>query len=299
MDPLLLARMLRGRAKAAWLSTSLARLRRSNARSREPITGDDPVVVSMTTHGARVDHAFYAIECIARGRARPSRFVLWLDDEARLAAPPASLRRLQDRGLEVRGSKNYGPHTKYYPYVASLGAHVLPLVTVDDDVLYPPDLLDVLLATAPRGEREVVCHRARRIALAGPHLAPYTQWMFATDTRPTILNFPTGVGGVLYPPALLDALRDAGEAFHDCCARADDIWLHAVALRNGFRARQVRPTAQECPTVPSTRGARLWPENLTQGGNDTAIAATYTADDIAALVRENERLALIGGDHER
>ena len=65
------------------MSRVLPRLLRSiNGRSTTSILGSGPPV-SMTTHGARTDSAYLAIESIGLGRLKPSRFVLWLDDQAR------------------------------------------------------------------------------------------------------------------------------------------------------------------------------------------------------------------------
>jgi hypothetical protein len=273
------------RVRQATLGGRLAWLRRRNERSRESLLGDAPVAVSLTTHGGRIDNVFYAIEAIGAGTARPGRIVLWLDDEAAAAAPPPALERLRTRGLEIRLTRNFGPHTKYYPYVVEKGEHRIPLVTADDDVLYARDWLTALLAGAGGdGAREVVCHRARRIRVDGDRIAPYDTWPFATDTRATVRTFATGVGGVLYPPELLEALHDAGEAFRDCCPKADDVWLHAVTLRSGYRARQLADVAREGPYVPYGKDQSLWRTNVVQGGNDDAIAATYTAADVRALV---------------
>lgn len=282
------ARRVKAGGRAALVNTRLRHLREINARSRRPITGDSPVVVSMTTHGRRIGDVFYPIECIARGNTRPARFLLWLDDPNLMNALPEPVQRLQSRGLEVLLTENYGPHTKYFPYVSSQERHVLPLVTADDDIIYPPDFLDALLA-APTRDDEVLCHRARTIAISDGRLAPYTQWKFTDHDHPTVLNFATGVGGVRYPPGLLDLLRDAGTGFGACCPRADDVWLHVMSIRNGYRPRQIWPKAREDRTVPGTRASALWPENLGEGGNDAAIAATYTQADIAVLMDEHTK----------
>jgi hypothetical protein len=280
-----LARRAKARYRAADLATRLAYLRERNKRSSRPIVGDAPVAVSLTTHGRRIQNVFYALESIARSQTKPRRVVLWLDDPSAAADLPESLVRLQRRGLEIGLSSNYGPHTKYYPYVAEQSQHAIPLVTADDDVLYARDWLDALMGAEP-APGEVVCHRARRIELVDDAIAPYAQWGFVTDTRLTGRNFATGVGGVRYPVPLLDALHAAGEEFQSCCPKADDVWLHAIALRNGYRARQLTAIAQERPYVPFGKDVSLWPTNVTQGGNDAAVAATYTDEDVRILRSE-------------
>ena len=108
-----------------------------NRLATTPVTEPGGPVVSLTTFGKRSEKVFFAIESIANGDARPSRLILWIDDEVLLNNPPATIRRLAKRGLEVKPCKNYGPHKKYYPYVESEQTFSAPLVTADDDVLYP------------------------------------------------------------------------------------------------------------------------------------------------------------------
>lgn len=108
-----------------------------NRFGRSQITQADGPVVSLTTYGRRARTAYLAIESIARGDVRPSRLILWIDEESLLNSPPKTILRLQKRGLEVKGCKNYRPHKKYYPFVESQESFNLPLVTADDDILYP------------------------------------------------------------------------------------------------------------------------------------------------------------------
>ncbi|MCU1548155.1 MAG: glycosyltransferase, partial [Arthrobacter sp.] len=134
---------------------ALVYLRLRNLVARGPVTGSAPVVVSLTTYGNRIHTVSVAIESIARGKVRPQRLLLWLQSPEQFEARPASLRRLERRGLEVLLSANYGSHTKYYPYVQSVERHTVPLVTSDDDVVYPPNWL-ARLVTAQQQHREAI-----------------------------------------------------------------------------------------------------------------------------------------------
>ncbi|MEK7802490.1 MAG: hypothetical protein AAB276_08560, partial [Pseudomonadota bacterium] len=110
------------------------------------------------------------IESIAVGQVLPCRMILWLDDEQRFNARPVALRRLEARGLEVRLSENFGPHTKYYPYVAQAQANGPPLVTADDDMLYPRDWLAALVHAYAANPHLIHCWRARVLQLASQGL---------------------------------------------------------------------------------------------------------------------------------
>jgi hypothetical protein len=268
---------------AAVKRSRMAQLQLLNLRSRRPVTGDADVVVSLTSFGSRLKTVHLTIESIGQGTTRPRRLILWLDAADLEPGPPAPLRRLQARGLEVRTCPNDRSYRKIYPYAVSQPHHATACATADDDVLYPTTWLAELLS-AHRGAPDCVNgHRARRIGVDGGRIAPYQDWAKCTDSLPGHDRFLTGVSGIIYPPAFLDALRDAGDGFRTVCPTADDVWLHHVALRGGFRHRQVSPTCTEYPTLPRTQAVSLMGANADRGGNDVQIARLYDGEDIAVL----------------
>lgn len=237
-----------------------------NVISRNPVTGSSDVDVSLTTFGARTQGVWAVVETIARGSARPRRMILWHDDMQIVNRPPRALRRLQERGLELRYSADYGPHKKYFPYVLD-GDLTRPLATADDDVLYPRDWLSGLLAV----------YRPDQVAAYRAHMMserPYLDWSPCTAVEPSRNILATGVSGVIYPPVVLAALRRRGAEFMKICPRADDFWLHYAAVASGAAIRQVNAEpATWWPTRPRQRG--LWCSN--QLDNDIIIKPTRDA----------------------
>ena len=136
-----------------------------NRFGNKPVTKPGGPAVSLTTYGRRSEKVYYAIESIAIGTIRPSRLILWIDDEALLKNLPTTIRRLQKRGLEVKSCRNYGPHTKYYPYLESKEAFDTPLVTADDDVLYPRYWLKKLIEANQEYPNAVNCFWAHVVAM--------------------------------------------------------------------------------------------------------------------------------------
>lgn len=247
------------------------------------VSGGGGPVVSLTSHGARLTRVHVSIESIAQGTALPSRVILWLDDADVVNDLPKKLRRQVRRGLEVRLSKNYGPHTKYFPYVRSQETHEFPLVTADDDVVYPKWWLEGLLKARETHSTDVIAYRARRIRFQDGVLQPYETWPFSTDQRASVLNFGTGHSGVYYPTSMLNALAELDERFVDKCLKADDVWLHWAAFRSGHAVRLVRSESTAFQTVGGTQKSALKHSNVTARANDPQIAATYSAADLLAL----------------
>ncbi|MDO9165342.1 MAG: hypothetical protein Q7U13_04475 [Rhodoferax sp.] len=269
---------LKLRTKVAWLNFS-------DWFTGRAVIGNCPVVVSLTTHGTRLATVHTSIQSIVAANVRPTRLILWLngDPDSRTLTP--QLERLQRRGLEIRYAPNFGPHTKYFPYVTQFAEEGKPLVTADDDVIYPKDWLEGLMAAHQSAPNLIHCYWARKLTLENGQVLPYLAWENVSSQEPSTTHFALGVSGVIYPPRFLLALRDGGDLFAVSCPRADDVWLHAMAVRNGYRISQVKVKHVYPRLVPFTQDAALYHANHLPGGNDAQIAATYTHGDLELLTK--------------
>lgn len=257
--------------------------------SRRPLTAPGGPVVSLTTFGPRARSVHLTLASIGHGVLRPSRLIVWLDDARLLADPPRALRRMAARGVELCLCDDLGPHKKYFPYVASVDRHSIPMVTADDDVLYPRRWLETLVAEHVRRPDVVLAHRVNRIAVEDDRVLPYEQWGRATTPEVTPRNYAVGVKGVLYPPAFLDALRDAGEGFRSVAPGSSDTWLHHRSLREAVPVVPV--TALEGTVFWPVRGLRRSPalldQNVRAGRNDRVRAALWSAEDAELVTRDS------------
>jgi hypothetical protein len=256
-----------------------------NRFGRLPITQINGPAVSLTTFGQRLQTVHLTIESIGAGDVLPSRIILWLDDDTMRADLPAAIKRLKKRGLEIKFCKNYGPHKKYYPYLESQDSFKVPLVTADDDILYPRDWLRHLVKAFRESPDVLNCYRAREIVLNKDGFAKYEEWKLCTSTEPGYRLLAGSGAGVIYPPEFMMALKRAGTAFESCCPRADDIWLHVQALRAGYKVRQIRPLEFPLALIPGTQETALYLENaLHHDGNDRQLKATYNSTDIEMML---------------
>ena len=244
------------------------------------------VTVSLTTHSTRINRVHAAIESIGLGRMKPARLILYLSKEFHGKPLPSALKRLVRRGLEVEYCEDVGPHTKYYPYIRETQTFHEPLVTADDDKMYSPYWLESLHQAWLGFPHQINCFRARVVGLDGEGFLPYANWPLCTNDSASFLHFATGVSGVIYTPSYLVALKASGEAFKEICPYGDDIWLHRVALRNGFRVRQVQYESLEFPGVPLSSRTALHTTNIGLGRNDQQILLSYEACDLATLRSE-------------
>ena len=135
------------------------------------------------------------------------------------------------------------------------------------------------------GNRAVIhCCRAHEITLVDGAIAPYHTWRRCKSAKPGFLNFAVGSSGRLYPPAFLQALKSAGRGFEQQCPIADDVWLHANAVRARLMIKQVERYPLNFPTLPETQDTALCLSNVGLGQNDLQIKNTYRSTDIDVLV---------------
>jgi hypothetical protein len=273
--------VLRREAKITKLQLSW--LRRRNQHSKDSVIAPLGPVVSVTSYGNRLSTVDLVLESIAAGSILPSRLILWVDTAEAFRNRSSRLQRLVERGLEIRLCENFGPHTKYYPYLLSADMFEGPLVTADDDVLYPRWWLEGLVRAHHENPEVVSCYRAYLMSLGSRGITPYRTWEPCKSTRPSFLHFATGVSGCIYPPLLLNKLRLTGSEFMRLCPREDDVWLHVNALRNGIKIRQVHNHPLRFPLVPGTQDNGLYHSNVILGLNAEQIRNTYTGQDIASL----------------
>lgn len=206
--------------------------------SEEKYTDCD-IIVSLTTYGKRIHDVALTIESIMEQTMKANRIILWLDFSFQNKTLPRSLQLLQKRGLEVEYCKDIRSYTKLVPSLLKYPNDII--ITIDDDVIYEYDLLEHLIMAYQKEPSFVYCHRSHKMLKDNKgNLKSYMKWEWcAKSTEPRYDLFPTGVGGVLYPPKCLDDEVLNEEVFTKICPTADDVWFKAMALKKGTKACSV------------------------------------------------------------
>ncbi|WP_147707782.1 hypothetical protein [Microvirga massiliensis] len=119
---------------------------------------------------------------------------------------------------------------------------------------------------------QIVCHRAHKISFDKQGcLRPYAQWLYETrEPEESIAIFPTGVGGVLYPPGSLSTEVLDEISFRELCPKADDIWLYWMGRRAGSSFKKIGGH-QVLVHWPGSQMVGLHRQNLGLGFNDQQI----------------------------
>ena len=208
---------------------------------------DEEVVVSLTSYGERIFDVHLAIESIMQGTVKPNRIVLWLSEDEFKGIPlPKTLEMQVVRGLQIEFCEDIHSYKKLVPSLKKYPEATI--VTIDDDVMYEYDLIERLINAHITHPHAVCACRMHRIKL-GNNEKPlsYLDWEHCiSDEKPSELNFPTGVGGVLYPPNCFNDEVLNSSVFMEICPKADDIWFYCMAKINSTKSIWVKTPRPSC-----------------------------------------------------
>ncbi len=230
------------------------------------------LIVSLTSYPPRFPSLHLTLKSLLMQRVRPDYVELWVAEND-YQALPGNVRRLEQDGLVIRRCEDLRSYKKIIPRLRESKEDWVAIA--DDDLYYWPIWLQELVAAVRPGKREVICSRCHKIEFTCPSVpASYMEWSFdilAPDEKDVV--FPTGIGGVLYPPGVFFKDVCDERLFLQLCPTGDDIWLFWMAAINGatFRRSAARHRlilwdgSQECA---------LFNQNaLLDNHNDRQIAA--------------------------
>nr|WP_256437618.1 glycosyltransferase family A protein [Roseococcus sp. SDR] len=209
-----------------------------------------PLTICLTSIRSRIAHVDRVVHSLLAQTPAPDHIMLVLSQEPYLldegvdpdALPPA-LRQLSAEGrLELVLAPNTGPYRKLLPALHRFAGQERLIVTVDDDIVYPPHWLAGLVETYRR-RRCVVAWRCRGIAVAEGRFQPYSRWRLLPAEGDAFGELPpklhglftigTGFHGVLYDTRFFTDLPLL-EELRELAPRQDDLAFKAATMCAGI-----------------------------------------------------------------
>ncbi|MEL7190768.1 MAG: glycosyltransferase family 2 protein [Pseudomonadota bacterium] len=236
-----------------------------------------PLIITLTSYPPRFPDLAKTVRSLLDQYVPADAVQLWIA-ESDIGALPKDVRELEAAGLQIKPCEDLRSYKKLIP--ALIENPDCFYVTADDDVYYPPEWLAGLVASSKKHPDCVIATRSH-MAHRDPEgmLAPYGTWELAASQTENQNDgrvlFPTGVGGILYPPGCFsDEVLDR-ELFMKLCPRGDDIWFFWMVRQAG---RQHRRTQKHFDIIdwPNSQDVALASQNLYSDGNDSQIKAMET-----------------------
>lgn len=200
------------------------------------------MIVSFTTYPKRIGTINKIVENVWGQTRKPEKLLLYLAEEQfpekEKELPEELMQQVNEGLVEIKWCDDLRSHKKYYyamqEYKDSL------IVTIDDDLIYPDDMLQKLYDSYLQFPE---CISAMRVHMCiadeySRQVMPYSVWMKECRNytlTPSSQMFATSGAGTLYPPASLHPLAFSSDKIFSLCPYADDIWLHIMTVINGKR----------------------------------------------------------------
>lgn len=241
-------------------------------QTKETNISNDTIIISLTSYPARIQNLWMVVKTLLNQKGIDNyKVILWLSEiqfPKGIDSLPKSLAQLIAKGLDVRFvSDDLKSHKKYYYAFKEYPNNIV--VTVDDDVLYPPILVKTLLDVHKRYSNCVICNRGIKI----DKIKSYSKWENVDQFLiPQNNILPTGIGGVLYPPHCYNKCIFDVKAIKATCINGDDLWLNFMCRLNDTKV--VHTGAKfGFITVLSSQKTALSIENVNHDKNDIQIDA--------------------------
>ena len=236
------------------------------------------VTVSMTSFPARIHLVADSLKSVFSQSRKPDRVLLWLAEEqfpGREADVPEALRALSAEGrITIRWCDDLKPHKKYFYALQEIEEGVI--VTLDDDLLYPEDTVELLLLSYVRHPKAVSACRVNLMTLeeGGEAFLPYSRWIKETDAlvdTPDLSLLATTGAGTLYPAGLLSGRVFDKARLLKVCPLADDLWLKCHEIAAGIPVT-LCCYARKLTMTDGSQGTTLWQQN--RSSNDSQLRET-------------------------
>jgi hypothetical protein len=221
---------------------------------------------------------------VQRNETLPNRLLLWLDeDEFTLEGLPLILHKQIARGLDVRFCPNYKSYKKLIPTL-----HHFPdanVITIDDDILYPHDMIEILCKEHNQYPECVIGHRTHKIKLdSDGKILPYNKWEDeTTDSDASLKIIAIGVGGIFYPAGALNDECLNVDNFTKFSPHADDVWFKAMSLLNQREHKKVhdaRGFSERFLLLENSQDIALHHSNVNEAGNNKQIKVVFDYYDL-------------------
>lgn len=242
------------------------------------------IIVSLTSYPPRFSSLHKVIKSLLQQSLRPARICLWIAEKDMSLLPP-KVCAFERSGLDIQPVPDFQSYSKiihcYQQYTGSV------IVTCDDDMLYPSEWLRLLYAHHLQSPSSVICHRARYMTFRpNGEINPYWLWPNLEREAESLLVYPIGAGGVLYPANCFhdDLVRD--DIFMKICQHGDDIWLKAMTLLNAVQCKKIHYYSRYFRHVKNSQHVALKQIN-TESRNDINVRQVFRKYDILQRLRNS------------
>jgi hypothetical protein len=246
----------------------------------ESVLKKHPIIVSFTTINSRIPYIEPMINSLLKQTLRPDKINLYISDEKGILNNgikknkiPVFINELVNKKLiNLIYTKDIGPHTKLIPCLSEYWNKDCVIITVDDDRIYPNNLIKILYKNYLAKNCIISCTATKMVFNNNNLLSieKYINWPKAVGKD--LLNFAKGFDGVLYKPEFFTKVIFDINGIKTCCDRQDDVWFNLMRLIKKIPVFAIKEK-MEISSLIIPKKTELWTTNRLN--NDLYIKKTF------------------------
>lgn len=211
------------------------------------------IIVSLTSFPARIPSLHKTVNSLLNQTLKPDMVVLWL---AREQFPGGEndltpeLLALKQYGLTIKWCNDIRSYKKLIPALKEFPNDII--ITVDDDIYYDKNMVELLYKSYLTAPQNIHCHRVTKIFRKNGKIKAKgggRQYY----KKPSYANKLVGMAGVLYPPNSLHADIECEKLFMELAPTSDDIWFWLMAVLNNTKIQVVKNHIPNPPDLEETQ----------------------------------------------
>lgn len=198
------------------------RLHAVRGRTRPITLRDERIVITLSTIPERLPGIIPVLRSLLDQSCPADRIVLALPETSRRSGLPYPAPKGLPKGIDILRCEDIGPATKLLPTLKAEPDSVV--IVVDDDVIYPFNFVETLLAAHRRRPAAVVGLRGWQVQ-AGKDSRETRHAFSCAIARDQRVDVLLGSWGYLLPPHVLDQDVHEIDLAPERAQWVDDVWI--------------------------------------------------------------------------
>ena len=254
-------RLILAKLKKIWNQTKInqrSRFLRKSSKTRQLVEiKKSEFLISFTSVPNRFKTLPLVVESLTRLELPANEIHLNLAHQDFNDLPSSIRATLEQSAVKVFSVDDWGPAKKLIP---TLQRSDLPVICVDDDLIYEPTLTKHLMIQAQLFPENVVASRTHKITKnRDGQIAAYSDWrkQYSKTNGPSPELFATSGAGTLFKRDFFHKDVFDFALYKELAFYCDDLWWYFQTIRNGVAVRRV-PGAWPLNFIPGTQEQGLW-----------------------------------------
>lgn len=234
---------------------------------------NEKIIVTFTSFPERFPNIHLCIKSLLFQSVKPDKIVLYLGCDSSNDDIEKYLKKYEKYGLTIikDSEKNIRSHKKYFYALSQFENYIV--ITVDDDLIYPKDMIESLIKKYIEYPDCIIGRRVHKIVYDNDNISKYKDWVEECSNvkGPSHELFVTTGAGTLFPPKMKkDDLLNL-DLIYELCPTADDVWINFIAIKNNIKRVWAENKLQMPTTIEKSQEISLVKVNVGENLNDKYV----------------------------